>query len=115
MYNSHPALSEPCSQSFYFQVQARFVERQSHEEFEKLHSFLQAEEEARMQALKREEEQRTQAMAQKIEGITRDIASVSESISALEEELGLEGISVLHVSLSMFDQMDGYLHKNTSF
>lgn len=85
------------------QVQARFVERKTHEEFERLHSFLHAEEEARMQALKREEEQSRQAMEQKIEDISRDIASVSESIRALEEEMASEDISVLYVSLSVFD------------
>lgn len=52
-----------------------------------------------MQALRREEEQRCGAMMHKVEEITRDITSVTESISALEEELALEGIAVLHVSL----------------
>ncbi|KAE8281312.1 Tripartite motif-containing protein 35 Hemopoietic lineage switch protein 5 [Larimichthys crocea] len=80
----------------YIQVQARFVERRTREEFEKLRSFLQAEEEARMDALKMEEEQRSRAMMKEIEKITRDITSVSESIRALEEEIALEGISVLH-------------------
>lgn len=82
-----------------FQVQARFVERRTREEFEKLHSFLQAEEEVRMEELKREEELKSLAMRQKIEEMTRNIATVSESIRALEEEMALEGISVLHVSL----------------
>ncbi|XP_038594520.1 tripartite motif-containing protein 35-like [Micropterus salmoides] len=80
----------------YIQVQARFVERRTREEFEKLHTFLQAEEEARMEALKEEEEQKSRAMRQKIEEITNDIMSVSESIRVLEEELALEGIPVLH-------------------
>ncbi|XP_068162997.1 E3 ubiquitin-protein ligase TRIM35 [Antennarius striatus] len=82
----------------YIQVQAQFVERRIHEEFEKLHSFLRVEEEARMEALKMEEDQRSQAMLQKIEDISRDIASVSEPIRVLEEGLALEGISVLHKS-----------------
>lgn len=75
------------------------MERRTREEFEKLHTFLQAEEEARMEALKEEEEQKSRAMRQKIEEITNDIMSVSESIRVLEEELALEGIPVLHVSL----------------
>lgn len=54
-----------------------------------------------MDALKMEEEQRSRAMMKEIEKITRDITSVSESIRALEEEIALEGISVLHVSLQM--------------
>lgn len=81
------------------QVQAQFVERRTHEEFEKLHDFLHAEENARMEALKREEEQKSEEMKQKVEKIERKMASVSESIRVLEEEIALEGISVLHVSL----------------
>nr|XP_046235749.1 E3 ubiquitin-protein ligase TRIM35 [Scatophagus argus] len=80
----------------YIQVQARFVERRTREEFEKLRSFLQAEEETRMEALKKEEVQKSRAMMQKIEEITRDITSVSESIRVLEEEMASEGISLLH-------------------
>ncbi|XP_068613670.1 E3 ubiquitin-protein ligase TRIM35-like [Brachionichthys hirsutus] len=80
----------------YLQIQARFVERRTHEEFEKLHSFLRAEEEAQMEALKTEEEQRRCAMAREIEDVSRDLTSVSESIRALEEGLDLKGISVLH-------------------
>ncbi|KAM8740908.1 E3 ubiquitin-protein ligase TRIM35 isoform 1-T2 [Acanthopagrus schlegelii] len=80
----------------YIEIQARFVERRTREEFDKLRSFLQAEEEAQMAALKAEEEQRRRAMMQKIEEITRDITSVSESIRVLEEEIVLDGISVLH-------------------
>lgn len=102
----HPAVfymwrSQRCFQAVLtplsFQIQARFVERRTREEFDKLHSFLQAEEEAQMAALAAEEEQRRRAMMQKIEEITREITSVSESIRVLEEEIVLDGISVLHV------------------
>lgn len=79
------------------QVQARFVERCTREEFEKLRSFLQAEEEERMAALKAEEELKSRESREKIEEMTRLIASVSESIRVLEEEMSSEGISVLHV------------------
>lgn len=79
------------------QVQAEFVERHMHEEFEKLHGFLRAEEDARMEALKMEEEQKSREMRQKIEEMTSLISSVSESIRALEEETALEGFSVLRV------------------
>lgn len=98
----HTLLGIPLSETdwlsgVWFQVQARFVETQTHAEFEKLHSFLRAEEETRVQALKREEEQRSRAMAEKIQEITKDITSVSECIQALEGDLALDGISVLHV------------------
>lgn len=78
------------------QVQARFVARRTREEFEKLHGFLDAEEEARMEALRAEEEQKSRAVRQKIEEIVVKMASLSESIRVLEEELALQGISVLH-------------------
>lgn len=79
------------------------MERRTREEFEKLHSFLQAEEEARMEALRSDKEQKSREMKQKIEEMERNIASVSASIRALEEEMALEDISVLHVSLSLFE------------
>lgn len=57
-----------------------------------------------MEALKREEEQRSRAMVQRIEEISGDITSLSESIRVLEEEIALEGISVLHVSLDCLNK-----------
>ncbi|TNN68796.1 Tripartite motif-containing protein 35 [Liparis tanakae] len=78
------------------QVQARFVERRTREEFEKLHGFLDAEEEARMEALRAEEEQKSRAARQKIEEIDVKMTSLSDSIRVLEEEMALQGISVLH-------------------
>lgn len=77
------------------------MERRTREEFEKLHRFLEAEEEARMEALKAEEEQKSQAMRQRIEEMTDNITALSETIRALEEELALEDISVLHVRLDV--------------
>lgn len=61
-----------------------------------------------MKALKREEEQRSQAMAQKLAEITKDITSVSQHIRALEEELDLDAISMLHVSLKIFYRSNGF-------
>ncbi|XP_040006957.1 E3 ubiquitin-protein ligase TRIM35-like isoform X2 [Xiphias gladius] len=78
------------------QVQARFVERRTREEFEKLHSFLLAEEEARMEALRREEERKSREMRQKIDEMERNIVSLSASIRVLEEEIASGDISVLH-------------------
>lgn len=85
------------------------METQTHAEFEKLRSFLRAEEEMRMQALKREEEQRSRAMAEKIQEITKDLTSVSECIQALEGDLALDGISVLHVRLKSADYCDDHV------
>ncbi|XP_027900242.1 tripartite motif-containing protein 35 [Xiphophorus couchianus] len=80
----------------HIQVQARFVERRTHEEFEKLHNFLHVEEESRMEMLRREEEQKTGQMRQMMEEIERSISSMSETIRVLEEEMALEDLSVLH-------------------
>ncbi|XP_038137212.1 tripartite motif-containing protein 35 [Cyprinodon tularosa] len=79
----------------HIQGQARFVERRTHEEFEKLHNFLRVEEESRMEALKRDEEQKTGEMRQMIETIEENISSMSETIRVLMEEMALEDISVL--------------------
>ncbi|KAM4523955.1 E3 ubiquitin-protein ligase TRIM35 [Fundulus diaphanus] len=84
----------------HIQVQARFVERRTHEEFEKLHNFLREEEDSRMEALRREEEQKAGQMRQMIEEIEKNISSVSDTIRALEEEMALEDISVLQKSKS---------------
>ncbi|XP_030005239.1 tripartite motif-containing protein 35 isoform X1 [Sphaeramia orbicularis] len=80
----------------HIQLQVQFVERQTHEEFQRLHSFLQAEEAARMEELREEEEQKSLAMRQKIEEMNRNITSISETIRGLEEDMALEGISVLN-------------------
>lgn len=84
-------------------MQARFVESRTREEFQKLHSFLHAEEEARMEVLKNEEEQKSQDVKLKIEEMERNITSVCASINVLEEEMTSEGLSVLHVSLQMIE------------
>ncbi|KAF3859301.1 hypothetical protein F7725_021700, partial [Dissostichus mawsoni] len=76
------------------------------EEFEKLHSFLLAEEEARMDTLRGEEEHKSREMMQRIEEITRNIEYVSESIRVLEEEIASEGISILHKCKSTLARAD---------
>lgn len=89
----------PLTAGVLFQAQAQFVERRTREEFDKLHAFLRAEEESRLQSLRAEEEQRRRAAEEKIQDISRDIQSLSETIMALEEDLALEGMPILHVSL----------------
>ncbi|XP_076028191.1 E3 ubiquitin-protein ligase TRIM35-like [Genypterus blacodes] len=71
----------------YIKVQARHTERQINKEFKKLHRFLQDEEVARMAALKEEEEQKIEKMREKSEAASREIADLSHSIRATEEEL----------------------------
>lgn len=79
------------------------MERRTHEEFEKLHNFLQAEEESRMEALRREEEQKSEGVRQQIQELEEELSSLSETIKVLEEEMVLEDLSVLHVSLQMLE------------
>ncbi|KAI4895218.1 hypothetical protein NFI96_030165, partial [Prochilodus magdalenae] len=73
-----------------FQTQAQHTERQIQEEFEKLHQFLRDEEAARIAALKEEEVQKSQMMRRKIGEMHVEIASLSDTIRNIEEELGAE-------------------------
>ncbi|KAI3375525.1 hypothetical protein L3Q82_003857 [Scortum barcoo] len=76
-------------------VQARQKERLIKEQFKKLHQFLEEEEEARISALKEEEEQKSQMMKEKMEALSREIAALSDTVRATEEELKAEDISFL--------------------
>ncbi|XP_073323639.1 E3 ubiquitin-protein ligase TRIM39-like [Pagrus major] len=76
--------------------QARHTERQIKQQFEKLHQFLEEEEEARMAALREEEEQKSQMMKEKMEALSREIAALSHTVRATEEELRAEDVSFLH-------------------
>ncbi|XP_072311256.1 E3 ubiquitin-protein ligase TRIM35-like [Eucyclogobius newberryi] len=80
----------------HIQFQAQQVERKTHKEFDVLRRFLEAEEAARVESLRREEEHKTLAMREKAEEMSRNIQTVSESIRALEEQMALDGVSVLH-------------------
>lgn len=80
----------------HIQLQAQHVEKKTHEEFQELHSFLEAEETARIEALKREQEQKIRAVRQQTAEMAKNIDAVSETIRVLEEEMALEGVSILH-------------------
>ncbi|XP_045884648.1 nuclear factor 7, brain-like [Micropterus dolomieu] len=79
----------------HMKVQARHTERQIKEQFKKLHQFLEEEEEARMAALREEEEQKSQMMKEKMEALSREIAALSDTVRATEEELRAEDVSFL--------------------
>ncbi|XP_076028117.1 nuclear factor 7, brain-like isoform X2 [Genypterus blacodes] len=79
----------------HIKVQARHTERQIKEEFRKLHLFLRGEEETRLAALREEEEQKSQKMKEKLEAVSREIAALSDTIRATEEELRGEDVSFL--------------------
>ncbi|XP_044205981.1 nuclear factor 7, brain-like [Thunnus albacares] len=80
----------------HIKVQARHTERQIKEQFKKLHQFLEEEEEARMAALREEEEQKSQMMKETMEALSREIAALSHTVRATEEELRAEDVSFLH-------------------
>ncbi|XP_030580599.1 nuclear factor 7, ovary-like [Archocentrus centrarchus] len=80
----------------HMKVQARHTERQIKEQFKKLHQFLAEEEEARLAALREEEEQKSGMMKEKMEALSRQIAALSHTVRATEEELRAEDVSFLH-------------------
>ncbi|KAM4616644.1 zinc-binding protein A33-like [Polymixia lowei] len=63
------------------------TEKQIRAEFEKLHQFLREEEEARLAALREEEEQKGKTITQEMKIIQEQISSLSEMISAVEQDL----------------------------
>ncbi|XP_035858302.1 nuclear factor 7, ovary-like isoform X2 [Sander lucioperca] len=79
----------------HMKLQARRTETQIKEQFKKLHQFLEEEEEARMAALREEEEQKSQRMKEKMEALSREIAALSDTVRAAEEELRAEDVSFL--------------------
>uniref|UniRef100_A0A671XYQ1 Tripartite motif containing 35-13 n=1 Tax=Sparus aurata TaxID=8175 RepID=A0A671XYQ1_SPAAU len=79
----------------HIKVQAQHTESKIKEQFKKLHQFLQEEEEARITALREEEEQKSQMMKKKIEPLSREIAALSDTIKATEEELRAKDVSFL--------------------
>uniref|UniRef100_A0A4W6FIG3 RING-type domain-containing protein n=1 Tax=Lates calcarifer TaxID=8187 RepID=A0A4W6FIG3_LATCA len=80
----------------HIKVQARHTERQIKEQFKKLRQFLEEEEEARMAALREEEEQKSQMMKEKMEALSREIAALSHTVRATEDELRAEDVSFLN-------------------
>ncbi|KAJ8396054.1 hypothetical protein AAFF_G00025860 [Aldrovandia affinis] len=75
--------------------QVQHTERQIRVQFEKLHQFLQDEEEARLAAVKEEEEQKNHMMKEKIENITRHVSILSDNITAVEKAMDAKDISFL--------------------
>ncbi|XP_030579024.1 nuclear factor 7, brain-like [Archocentrus centrarchus] len=71
------------------------TERQIRAEFNKLHQFLREEEESRLAALREEEEQKGRTMSREMKMIEEQISSLSDSISAVEEELQKHSVPFL--------------------
>ncbi|XP_030639303.1 zinc-binding protein A33-like [Chanos chanos] len=79
----------------HIKIQARNTEGQIKEVFEKLHQFLRDEEKVRIATLREEEEQKSQTMKEKIEKMSREISSLSDTIRAIEGELGTNDVTFL--------------------
>ncbi|XP_028460140.1 nuclear factor 7, brain-like [Perca flavescens] len=79
----------------HLKVRARRTETQIKDQFKKLHQFLEEEEEARMAALREEEEQKSQRMKEKMEALSREMAALSDTVRATEEQLRAEDVSFL--------------------
>ncbi|XP_017283297.1 nuclear factor 7, brain-like [Kryptolebias marmoratus] len=71
------------------------TETQIRAEFNKLHQFLRDEEESRLAALREEEEQRRKTISREMKRIQEQISSLSDSISAVEEDLQKDNVSFL--------------------
>ncbi|KAM7017627.1 E3 ubiquitin-protein ligase TRIM35-like [Tautogolabrus adspersus] len=71
------------------------TERQIRAEFKKLQQFLKDEEESRLAALREEGEQKGKTISREMERIQEQISSLSQSISAVKEELQKHSISFL--------------------
>uniref|UniRef100_A0A8D0AWY7 Uncharacterized protein n=1 Tax=Sander lucioperca TaxID=283035 RepID=A0A8D0AWY7_SANLU len=79
----------------HIKLQARRTETQIKDQFKKLHQFLEEEEVVRLAALREEEEQKSQRMKEKMEALSREIAALSDTVRATEEELRAEDVSFL--------------------
>ncbi|XP_026166283.1 zinc-binding protein A33-like [Mastacembelus armatus] len=79
----------------YIQTQAYENESLIREEFEKLHLFLQEEENTRLKALKQEEKIKTQVMCEKIDSVKNQIENLSSTIIDIETSLGAKDLSFL--------------------
>ncbi|XP_074494963.1 zinc-binding protein A33-like [Sebastes fasciatus] len=71
------------------------TERQIRAEFNKLHQFLKEEEESRLAALREEEEQKGKTISKEMKMIQEHISSLSDSISAVEEDLQKHNVPFL--------------------
>ncbi|XP_070411650.1 E3 ubiquitin-protein ligase TRIM35-like [Nothobranchius furzeri] len=71
------------------------TERQIRAEFNKLHQFLKEEEESRLAALREEEEQKEKTISREMKRIQQQISSLSDSISAVEDELQKDNVAFL--------------------
>ncbi|KAM6999920.1 E3 ubiquitin-protein ligase TRIM35-like [Tautogolabrus adspersus] len=79
----------------HIKAQAATTKRQIKEQFKKLHQFLEEEEEDRIFAVREEEKQKSQRMKEEMEALNREIAALSHTVRATEDELRAADLSFL--------------------
>ncbi|XP_075940653.1 zinc-binding protein A33-like [Anarhichas minor] len=79
----------------HIKLQAQQTERTIKEEFQKLYQFLQAEEAARMDAVRKEAKFKSGAMDIRIVNLTAEISSLTDKIKAIETKMKAEDISFM--------------------
>ncbi|XP_041656037.1 E3 ubiquitin-protein ligase TRIM39-like [Cheilinus undulatus] len=79
----------------HIKVQAQNTARQITEQFKKLHQFLAEEEAARLRALREEEKQKMQGMKEQMEALSAQIAALSCTVRATEDQLTASDVSFL--------------------
>ncbi|XP_071369782.1 E3 ubiquitin-protein ligase TRIM35-like [Centroberyx affinis] len=94
--NKHKEVEETYNELIkHSQKQLVATKRQIRAEFDKLHQFLKEEEEARLEALREEEEQKGKTITREMKIIQQKISSLSDSISAVEEDLQKHNVPFL--------------------
>lgn len=79
----------------FIQRQSEIAEKSIRNEFDRLHKFLQTEEDVRIQALKKEEEQKKEAMNEKVKVLNQDLNALQELLDSLRREMGAEDLNFL--------------------
>ncbi|XP_077405950.1 E3 ubiquitin-protein ligase TRIM35-like [Vanacampus margaritifer] len=80
-------------QAEHIKVQWERVERKIKEDFEELRGFLQAEEDARLAAVRDEEQKKSRSMKENIAALSKDMAALLEVIRSAEEQLTSDPVS----------------------
>ncbi|CAL8385389.1 nuclear factor 7, ovary [Gadus morhua] len=82
--------------SAHIEMQAQFVERRMHQEFQELRDFLDEAERTALQSLKQEEEEKRGVVRRLTDEVEVNISSLSDAITTLEEDMALDAVPLLH-------------------
>ncbi|XP_033830151.1 E3 ubiquitin-protein ligase TRIM39-like [Periophthalmus magnuspinnatus] len=81
--------------AFHIKTQGRLSETRISEHFQRLHQFLEKEQQNRIQAVREEEEQKIKSLEDKMAEIGKEIQALSEIIASIEKQLEVPDISIL--------------------